>query len=65
MTGAVIRGKESSKNKPYFLTAQTAKKDRQSPPFFGGKSKRTPSPDGFCVVFTRFEGGLCLPSNPN
>jgi hypothetical protein len=32
---------------------------------FGGKNKKTPRLDGFCVVFTGFEGGLCPPSNPN
>jgi hypothetical protein len=27
---------------PYFLPAQTAKKDEQSPPFFGEKNNATP-----------------------
>jgi hypothetical protein len=61
--GKFLRSRQ--KINPYFLTVQTAKKDRQSLSFFGGKSKRTPGPDWFCVVFTEFEGRQSLPSNPN
>jgi hypothetical protein len=45
------------------LPVQTAKKDRQSLPFFGRKGNATPEPDWFGVVFTWFEGRLYFLTN--
>jgi hypothetical protein len=43
--------------KTCFLPVRIAKKDGQSPPFFGGEATQTQGLGWFCVVLAWFEGG--------
>ncbi|MDR2625629.1 MAG: hypothetical protein LBC37_04790 [Zoogloeaceae bacterium] len=51
--------------KIYFLPIQSAKKDRQSLPFFGVKATKPQGRAGFALGFNGLKAELALPSNPN